>query len=149
LSLDALDVRGNDRRGYASGNASPRPSSLARNGSLSSRNGGSRESEQDLLAVDAENEDSDSGSDLPPPARRSPRRDPQPSSDSDQGNTYPTSGTQDSGHNLPQFSASGAFNAIMNSTADESAAWFKRVDEDFIKPKLLLDNPKGGGSGAV
>lgn len=153
MALDPIDARGNSRRGYASGNASPRPSSLARNGSLSSRNGGNRESEQDLLGVDMEDEDSESGSDLPPPAKRSPTRVPS-SSESDPNSSYPTSGTQDPSHHVPQFTASGAFSAIMNSTADESAAWFKRVDEDFIKPKLLLDGgrgpPHGGsGSGAV
>lgn len=151
VSLDPIDIAGNGS--YASGNASPRPSSIVRNGSLASRNGGSRESEQDLLGVGMDEEDSDSGSDLPPPAKRDPRRTP-PTSDPDRTNTYPTSGTQDPGHHLPQFTASGALNAIMNSTADESAAWFKRVDEDFIKPKLLLDGGRGpphggGGSGAV
>lgn len=149
MSLDPLDAR-NGRRGYASGNASPRPVSLARNGSLSVRNGATRESELDLLGADEEG--SDSGSDLPPPARRlSPKQVPQSSSDSDVSDPYPTSGTQDPGHHsLPQFTASGALNAIMNSTADESAAWFKRVDEDFIKPKLLLDGGRspGGGSGS-
>lgn len=153
VSLDAIDGR-NARRGYASGNASPRSSSLARHGSLSSRNGATRDSELDLLAAD--DEDSDSGSDLPPPAKRSsPRRSPHTSSDSDVSDPYPTSGTQDPGHHaLPQITASGALNAIMNSTAAESAAWFKRVDEDFIKPKLLLDGgsggrgPSGGGGGS-
>lgn len=93
-------------------------------------------------------EDSDSGSDLPPPAKRDPRRAP---SIPDLDGPYPTSGTQDPGHHMPQFTASGALNALINSTSDESAAWFRRVDEDFIKPKLLLDggrgSPHGGGAG--
>lgn len=154
LSLDPIESDRNGRRGYASGNASPRPSSLARNGSLSSRNGGNRESEQDLLGVGVEDEDSDSGSDLPPPAKRSPRRVPQSSSDSDHSNAYPTSGTQDPSPNAPRFNPGGArgtLSAIINSTADESAAWFQRVDENFIKPRLLLDGgmgPQGGGGGS-
>lgn len=158
MSLDPIDLAGNGRngpgrRGYASGNASPRPASLARSGSLSMRNGAPRESEQDLLGAGLDEDDSDSGSDLPPPARRDPRITP-PTLNVDRDDPYPTSGSQDPGHHLPQFTASGALNAIMNSTTEQSAAWFKRVDEEIIKPKLLLDGgrgpPHGGnGSGAV
>lgn len=154
LSLSAIDGIGNRRnrsagRGFASGNASPRPSSLARNGSLSSRGpgSGSRESDQDLLGAGMDEDLSDSGSDLPPPARRGSPVRVRSTSDVSQRRTspYPTSGT----HNPSptHFTASGALNAIINSTADESAAWFKRVDEDFIKPKLLLDGGRGPGHG--
>lgn len=150
LSLGPIDGIGNHcngGRGYASGNASPRPSSLARKGSLSARGpvSGSRESEQELLGQDEEL--SDSGSDLPPPARRGSPQRVYSTSNLGQRRTspYPTSGTQDA--SPTQFTASKALNAIINSTADESAAWFKRVDEDFIKPKLLLDGGRGPGHG--
>jgi sodium/hydrogen exchanger-like protein 6/7 len=140
-----------ERGSFVSGNSSPhaRPSSLSRTGSQS-RKAAQREAE-DLLqqATDDSGMDSDT-SDLPPAVRRSPSgRTPSSGSDND-GTPYPTSGRvrADTG---PQISAAGAINSLLHGTAEDQVAWFKQLDEGFIKPKLLLDSGKGphnGGSGS-
>jgi solute carrier family 9 (sodium/hydrogen exchanger), member 6/7 len=150
--------RNSSRRGFASGNASPdkRPTSLNRRGSAGSPNGHSNEGEQDLLAridtLSDENDDSDS-SDLPPPAKRPPKRKPEIQSEGgDLGgsSSYPTSGTTNH-YEVPHISASSAISSLINGTTEDHAAWFRQLDEGFIKPKLLLDGgkgPHGGPSGA-
>jgi len=151
VPLDGLSrnghSRGNERGSYASGNASPhnRPSSLSRKGSTGRRE---NESEQDLLgragSTSDEEFDSDS-SDLPPAAKRSPKRRPAPADEGYAGSPYPTSGTTQ--HDGPQLTASGAISQLLHGTSDDHAAWFKQLDEGFIKPKLLLDGGKGPHGG--
>ena len=41
--------------------------------------------------------------------------------------------------------ASGSIRDIFSRSAGEHAAWFRQLDEDYIKPTLLLDQGKGGG----
>ncbi len=149
--------RDSSRRGYASGNASPdkRPASLNRRGSAGSPNGHSNEAEQDLLArigsISDEDDDSDT-SDLPPAAKRPVKRKSDFQSEGgDVGgsSSYPTSGTT-SHYEVPHMSASSAISSLINGTTEDHAAWFKQLDEGFIKPKLLLDGgkgPHGGPSG--
>ncbi|KAH8815644.1 Sodium/hydrogen exchanger family-domain-containing protein [Xylogone sp. PMI_703] len=155
-SVPLDDVRYNDngsRRGtYASGNASPhnRPSSLSRKGSTVDRR---NESEQNLLSpnVDITDDEYDSdASDLPPAARRASKKRQQPPAEEDIGMPYPTSGTSNR-NETPTITASGAISQFLNGTAEDHAAWFRRLDEGFIKPKLLLDGGKGphGGPGGV
>ncbi|TEY77692.1 hypothetical protein BOTCAL_0052g00310 [Botryotinia calthae] len=159
MQLDGLarsgDRRGAERGSYASGNASPnvRPASMNRkNSNANGRKG--NESEQDLLgktgSTSDEGFDSDS-SDLPPPANRPPKRRPSPPQDSgDMGTPYPTSGST-SRPEAPHITASGAISQLLHGTAEDHAAWFKQLDEGFIKPKLLLDGgkgPHGGPSGS-
>ncbi|KAG4027508.1 hypothetical protein MFRU_029g00320 [Monilinia fructicola] len=155
MQLDGLgNRRGAERGSYASGNASPnvRPSSMNRKGS--SANGRKEnESEQDLLgrtgSTSDEGFDSDS-SDLPPPANRPPKRRSSPQNNSDMGAPYPTSGST-SRPEAPHITASGAISQLLHGTAEDHAAWFKQLDEGFIKPKLLLDGgkgPHGGSSGS-
>jgi sodium/hydrogen exchanger-like protein 6/7 len=145
------------RSGYASGNSrSPvRPSDLHRKGSSGSANGNSQDGDQDLLGRIGSTSDDDfsDSSDLPPAARRpSRRRTPEPQADGDIGGstTYPTSGTTEN-YSPPHMTASGALNSLINGTAEDHAAWFRQLDEGFIKPKLLLDGGKGphGGPGGV
>lgn len=147
--LGSVGYEGNgdeSRRGFASGNASPhdRPSSLNR------KNSGVRRSEheQDLLGRSGSTTDDEADSDtsdLPPAARRSPLPRNQ-QHDGDLGTTsYPTSGT--TRHDPPQISASGAISSLINGTVEDHAAWFRQLDEDFIKPKLLLDGGQGHSQG--
>jgi len=158
IPLDGLQGNGNSRgpeRGsYVSGNASPihRPSSVVRKSSTASKGRGENESEQDLLhpnsATDSDLE-SDT-SDLPPTARRSPNTRPTPL-DGDMGVSYPTSGSAREEGSAPHITAGAAFSQLLHGTAEDHAAWFRQLDEGFIKPKLLLDGgkgPHGGPSGS-
>ncbi|KAH6681731.1 Sodium/hydrogen exchanger family-domain-containing protein [Halenospora varia] len=140
--------RGGERGSYVSGNSSPlnRPSSLSRKGSQSGRR--EHESEQELLRPGSGEEsdiESDT-SDLPPAVKRSPARSPVPPETNQ--NPYPTSGT--TSHD-PTMTATGAIRQLISGTTEDHAAWFRQLDEGFIKPKLLLDGgkpPHGGPSGS-
>jgi sodium/hydrogen exchanger-like protein 6/7 len=151
VRLEGLNGNGHtpERGTYVSGNNSPanRPASLNRKGSSASRN---REDEIDLLDPNSIPSDIDSdSSDLPPPAARRKRPSVQAgvnSEDRRDAGSYPTSGSADR-HDAPTISASGAINSLLHGTAEDHAAWFKQLDEGFIKPKLLLDGGKGPGRG--
>ena len=123
-----------------------------------SRNPGGDELEQSGLLNPTTNlTDSDLGSDidtsdLPPPARRPPRRKQSPvltpggtSEEEDAVFSYPTSGHRNTG----PVTASAAFKQLF--TSHDPQALFRQLDEDFIKPTLLLDGPHppgpGGGGG--
>ncbi|KAI9894418.1 MAG: monovalent cation:H+ antiporter, CPA1 (nhx1) [Vezdaea aestivalis] len=94
-------------------------------------------------------------SDLPPAAHQRPegRRDGTNTSSSGaaSGQPYPTSGTANQPHEGAEshLTASGAIRELLSGTAEDHAAWFRQLDEDYIKPKLLLDQgkPPGGGGG--
>lgn len=47
------------------------------------------------------------------------------------------------------ITASGALGQLagMFGGSDDQAEWFRKIDEDYIKPKLLLDSGKGNGNG--
>lgn len=149
IPLDGLGSnslnRGPERGTYVSGNNSPhnRPASLQ--GRKNSANGNSsrgKEVEQDLLRPDNESDFDSDTSDLPPAARRSP----QPKLPRENPAPYPTSGsthTQDT----PHITASGAISQLLHGSTEDHAAWFKQLDEDFIKPKLLLDGGRGPHDG--
>lgn len=148
-----------ERGSYASGSHSPsfngvRPTSLSRKGS---RVQVTEDIERnDLLGgrSGSMTDDSDVGSDidtsdLPPPARRPPGRKnsspgvltPGGTSEEEEGVfNYPTSGHRDAA----PVSASAAIRQLWSS--QDPQALFRQLDEDFIKPKLLLDGPGGGGS---
>lgn len=160
VALDGLSRSGSnqrrpgERRGtYASGNSSPqhRQSSVSRkdpngNGRLNSTDS------EDLLRAGFESDVDSDSSDLPPAAKRaSPSRQITGDIGSDQPqNPYPTSGSTH--HEGPHITASGAINSLLHGTSEDHAAWFRQLDEGFIKPKLLLDGGKGphghqGGAG--
>ncbi|KAI1854612.1 hypothetical protein JX265_007519 [Neoarthrinium moseri] len=166
VGLSRMKSKNEPERGsYVSGHHSPsfsggvRPSSLSRKGSRIQVSGDEAE-RTDLLGgrSGSMTEDSDFGSDvdtsdLPPPARRPrPRRKSSPmltpsgtsEGDSDGVFAYPTSGHRDS----QPVSASTAIRQLF--TAQDPQALFRQLDEDFIKPKLLLDGsggPRGNGEG--
>ncbi|KAK9423539.1 putative Sodium/hydrogen exchanger family-domain-containing protein [Seiridium unicorne] len=147
-----------NRGSYASGSHSPsfneaRPSSLSRKGSRVQVTDDIERT--DLLGRTGNvTDDSDLGSDidtsdLPPPARQPPRRKNSspglltPSGTSEEENdvfNYPTSGQRDA----QPVSASAAIRQLF--TSQDPQALFRQLDEDFIKPKLLLDGP-GGSNG--
>ena len=100
-------------------------------------------------------EDLYSDSDLPPAApRRSPKRRPSPSTGDDperdlsriqnSASTSAQAGLSRDTH----ISATGVIRELFTGTSDDNAAWFRQLDEGFIKPTLLLDqNSKGAGGG--
>ena len=151
-------------RGYASGNASPvgREQSLSRTNSALAGSVGRHGSDQELLRAPASDDDEESDSDLPPAARRASR--PEGSSAAEDlgllnPESYPTSGTTGrtpsagfvAGLGSTVTGASAAVSSLLSGTTEDHAAWFKQLDEGFIKPKLLLDGGKpgsGSGSGA-
>ena len=144
-------------RGYSTSNrhsppGSTRPGVSARkNSSISQRD---QEAEQNLLGTgmntptDDEAEFSDG--DLPPAARRSPRRRPSPLPGGDMSANPPQAGipeeAADPGDVGTGFPNTGSIRQILGRSAEDHAAWFRHLDEDYIKPKLLLDQGKGGGS---
>ena len=142
---------GTQRGSYVSGHASPslptaRPSSLSRK---SPRPPGSDDAERsDLLGRGSGGSgnltDSDVGSDidtsdLPPPAARPGGR--SGGSAEDSVFSYPTSGHREAA----PVSARAAFKQLL--TTHDPQALFRQFDEDYIKPKLLLDGGSGSGHG--
>jgi sodium/hydrogen exchanger-like protein 6/7 len=155
VPLNHIGSNGHRSRGFASGNATPmdnRASSLNRKGSSASANGNPHEGEQGLLgrSDSASDEDMDSDtSDLPPAARRSDKRTTaslHPEGDTSGHNSYPTSGTA-TNYETRHITASSAINSLLHGTSDDHAAWFRQLDEGFIKPKLLLDGGRGPHGG--
>lgn len=135
VALNSLEV--GEGASYVSGASSPhtgtRPSSKSRKNSMKHPDEFER---SDLLR--ANTDDSDIGSDidtsdLPPPARRSPlpraSTSPMPQSNN---STFTSSGEA----SAPTLTASSAIRQLW--AADDPASVFHQLDEDFIKPRLLL-----------
>jgi sodium/hydrogen exchanger-like protein 6/7 len=150
LSLSNLDIQSGSAS-YVSGHRSP----LIKSANPLSRKNSSRDIEHaGLLGRPITADDSDLGSDidtsdLPPPARRSPMRNspaPQPAqSDS----IFATEGGESSGaggQNANPITATGAIRQLW--AAEDPAGLLRQIDEDYIKPKLLLhgDNNTHNGS---
>lgn len=152
VALNNLSAPRDGSAAYVSGTSSPhtgvRPSSLSRKNSLRNPTEAER---ADLLR--GANEDSDIGSDidisdLPPPAnRRSPRAPVSPNPPAE-GSAF-MSPAEPSASSTPITTATGAIRQLLST--EDPASLFKQLDEDFIKPHLLLhgDGGRGGGSGAV
>ncbi|KAH6849833.1 Sodium/hydrogen exchanger family-domain-containing protein [Chaetomium sp. MPI-CAGE-AT-0009] len=156
--------------GWASGHRSPNTAPLVRQGSSSrSRNKGQKASgnvddfeRSELLGTASSGRDTDSEfgsdidiSDLPPAApvsrSRSPMLAPGGGAGTEGGagpsrQTGPGEGGSGAGHQQP-LTATAAIRQLF-STEDPSAL-FRQLDEDYIKPHLLLDggNSRNGGSG--
>ncbi|KAI0866895.1 Sodium/hydrogen exchanger family-domain-containing protein [Xylaria cubensis] len=143
---------GPERGSYVSGHRSPMPNSRAT--SLSRKNSrpalGDDSERLDLLGQSASLTDSDIGSDidtsdLPPPARKPPRRKSSPEltpsgTPEEEGVfSYPTSGQRP---HAP-LSTRSAIRQLF--TTQDPQALFRQLDEDYIKPKLLLDGNNSGG----
>lgn len=141
---------------YVSGHRSPNPTaprgtSLSRKNSLRNPDDFER---ADLLGRRGD-DDSDFGSDidtsdLPPPARRSPM--PRGGSHAGSGTSTPytaPAGESSSAAAGPTITATGAIRQLWQT--EDPAGLFRQLDEDFIKPKLLLHGDgtgrPGGGEG--
>jgi solute carrier family 9 (sodium/hydrogen exchanger), member 6/7 len=142
---------GPERGSYVSGHRSPLPASRAASSSRrNSRPGGDEIERLDYLGQPASLSDSDVGSDidtsdLPPPARKSSRRKSSPeltpsgTSEEEGVFSYPTSG-----HRAPApLSTRSAIKQLFKT--HDPQALFRQLDEDYIKPKLLLDGNNSGG----
>ena len=135
---------------YVSGASSPHTG--ARTGSLPRKNSVRNPDDferADLLGRAGQGDDSDIGSDidtsdLPPPARRSPLpRNNQGSQTQPSGSAF-MSASADAPAAAP-ITASGAIRQLWS--AEDPAGLFRQLDEDFIKPKLLLHGDGGRGPG--
>lgn len=114
--------------------------------------------EQGLLSpADFEDQASDSEDlDLPPAAqRRSPQRPLSVNSEVDTNNPYPIAGARTgeaAAAEKPHLTARGAINSILNATSEDAGNLFSKLDENFLKPHLLLDpghqGSKSGGGGS-
>ncbi|KAI1460613.1 sodium/hydrogen exchanger [Annulohypoxylon moriforme] len=144
-----------ERGSYVSGHRSPSfPTSRATSSSRKgSRQAGDDIERADLLGWNGSVTDSDLGSDidtsdLPPPARKSTRNKSSPiltpsATEDEEGIlSYPTSGHRDA---MP-VTAREAIKQLL--TAQDPQALFRQLDEDYIKPHLLLDGGNGGPSGS-
>ena len=159
-NIDLRNVNGNGRdRGnstYSTGNAngSPptqpdigrRPTSRARSGDPQSA------AEQGLLTQDDDfsnlNSD-DEDLDLPPAASRSPPHN-NWLGEADPNNPYPVSGSRPNTEPGSALTARGAISQILNATSEDAGNLFNKLDENFLKPHLLLDpggSSKGGHGG--
>ncbi|KAI9700359.1 MAG: monovalent cation:H+ antiporter, CPA1 (nhx1) [Candelina mexicana] len=159
VALAPVDIRTNGQAGlgsYSSGNFSPPTGPHL--GPASRKNSATKlkstdAAEQNFLGrngsgiIDDDDEVDSDSSDLPPAARRSSRGRPSSVLGSELSSpTYPTSGTTNQAENTEgHMTASGAISHLLHATSEDHAAWFKQIDEGFIKPKLLLDQGKGGG----
>jgi len=163
LPLDRVDPRvsgkrgggggggSRDRSGWTSGHRSPNPT--GRPSSLSRSNSGRDDVERsDLLGHTASATDSEIGSDvdtsdLPPPAprRRSSPLPPGAPEESSPGESSGMRGNADTGATGTHITATAAIRQLF--TTEDPSALFRQLDEDFIKPKLLLDGGHGRGNG--
>ena len=143
--------------GYSSGSNRPSPPTRALSGKRHNSTQSQREREaaaQALLSRESGVADDEySDSDLPPAApRRSPKRRPSPPPAPPPAAHQPGRigslpvGSTDAGEGGDKITATGAIRDFFTGTED-SAEWFKRLDDAVIKPTLLLDqSSKGGGA---
>jgi len=142
-----------DGNGWASGHRSPNLANRPLNGSRKNTRNGDDYERSELLGTSGNNTDSEIGSDidtsdLPPPAPR--RR----SSPLPPGLAAPTGHDNTSGDNArtaevptQPLTATAAIRQLFS--AEDPSAVFRQLDEDFIKPHLLLDGGgRGNGSGS-
>lgn len=163
VSTGGSGQAGSSRNGWASGHKSPVTG--PRQGSRSRRGprGGDEYERSELLGVSGSNTDSEFGSDidisdLPPPAPKR-RSSPAPPEQGTAGhearpsrqNTPASSSSEPGllgGRGSQPLTASAAIRQLFST--EDPTALLRQLDEDFIKPKLLLDggNGRGGGSGS-
>lgn len=130
------------------------PPELERRNSSKVRRDHQNAAEQGLLVQDdgAESylsDDENDDLDLPPAARRSPQRGTTTAGGWTGEEPYPQSGHRTTSESQQQershLTARGAFNQILNATSEDAGTLFNKLDENFLKPHLLLD-PGGASS---
>ncbi|KAI5459919.1 Sodium/hydrogen exchanger family-domain-containing protein [Mariannaea sp. PMI_226] len=146
-SIALSSLEGGGGASYVSGSTSPLPGGRAHSKSRKNSLRPDDFERSDLLRANIEESDIGSDidtSDLPPPARHSPLP---------RSNTVPPTQTN------PMFTSTGGESSAPTMTAtgairqlwasDDPASVFHQLDEDFIKPKLLLHNegPRPGSTG--
>ncbi|KAH8752561.1 sodium/hydrogen exchanger 3 [Diaporthe sp. PMI_573] len=164
LSLGRVDGSNGRRNGssdphsWSSGHRSPhgfdRPSSISRKGSRA--NFPDPEQSELLGSNSASVTDSDLGSDvdisdLPPaaPKRRASPVPPTsiPAGESSAASQPVLSGTRDRSATLTEGAKSAASTLKQLLTSEDPSALFRQLDEDYIKPHLLLEDNRGRGHG--
>ncbi|KAI9837482.1 MAG: hypothetical protein M1819_007130 [Sarea resinae] len=160
VPLSTVDMRPNGQKdgvgSYSSGNSgqSPpvRPGSAmaARKNSARSMNGADAAAQNLLSHAESVSDEDDLGSDtsdLPPlAAKRKPPVAPRDPSLIAATTPYGPAATVDQPEGSEShLTASGAISQFLSSSSDDHAAWFRQLDEGYIKPKLLLDSGRGGG----
>ena len=141
--------------GYSSGSNRPSPPGRALSAKRNNSSQGQRDREvasQALLNRESNADDEYSDSDLPPAApRRSPKRRPSPPPPQPgRASTLPlhnSGGGADAADADSRITATGAIRDFFTGKED-SAEWFKRLDDAVIKPTLLLDQNRKGGGGS-
>ena len=142
--------------GTINGRSPPiRPNAMKRNSSWPRRPDGA---DQGLLSPgdSGSNDEEEMDLDLPPNARRSPRRGRSPLSSAPGPSAYPTSGTSSnsatagsSGEPSSVSSATNAVKQLLSDLSQDPAGAFRQIDDGFLKPHLLLDPGKGPGPNNV
>ena len=157
-SMNGTAKRNRSTRGYSSSNRhsppiNPTPGSQRKNPSKSHRE--EQQAQRNLLSQDSNSPSDDddlfSESDLPPAAPRRKTPSPLPPIDGPQpesaGNIgyAPPSAAHDNGggSDLGEAHHTTLRDMLTRGTGD-LAPWFKQLDDDFIKPTLLLDQGKNG-----
>ncbi|KAG7129535.1 Endosomal/prevacuolar sodium/hydrogen exchanger like protein [Verticillium longisporum] len=145
LSLQNLGNQGGGRGSYVSGHHSPNP--IRRTSSLSRK---TTEEQAGLLGQTPHDSDLESDidiSDLPPPAQRGASRQASPlhiqSSEASSSFLPPDPTPAAAQHH--HVTAGSAIRSLF--TTEDASQLFRQLDEDFIKPTLLLDGGHGGRSG--
>jgi sodium/hydrogen exchanger-like protein 6/7 len=139
---------GGDLVGFSSGQSRPSPPARAES-ALSDRRGDPRV--QEALAED-ESDVSDA-SDLPPaaPGRKNTLLGMVTPSVDGSSSSSPLPGPAVGGSGNAGMSATGAIGqlaGIFGGSSEDQAEWFRKIDEGFIKPKLLLDQGGKGNGGS-
>lgn len=148
MNLSHLDSRTRSGHKYSTGSVHGTPperldssGTLVRKNSMKNvANAGDIASQHAGLLDPDEFEDDDL--DLPPAARRtmhsaqSPRH-----ADSNRGTSAPPAAN----HSRASSEQFTGFRQFLSGSTDDPAQWFRQIDEDFIKPKLLLDPSDGSG----
>jgi solute carrier family 9 (sodium/hydrogen exchanger), member 6/7 len=144
IGLDSVSGPGITRSySTSNGHATGNPENYGRRNGSRGRGELSRV-EQGLLNPDEfeDPEDEDNDLDLPPAAPRSPQRSVSQNPEVDSNNPVPVSGDASGGR--AHMTARGALNQILNATSEDAGTLFSKLDENFLKPHLLLD--PGGSS---
>jgi solute carrier family 9 (sodium/hydrogen exchanger), member 6/7 len=141
--------------GYSSSNRhSPRTRPLS--GLSSRKNSSISQRERDAAAQNllhtgsstpSEDDEAFSDGDLPPAAKKAPRRKASPPSGGDMADsltTYVPPDASTSANAADHAHPQGSIRDLLSRPTGDHAAWFRQLDEDFIKPKLLLDQSQGG-----
>jgi len=152
-------------RGYSSSNGHSPPGvgrpinglSGRKNSSISQREREIAAQTGNLLSTSGSNSDDEEEDtvdlDLPPAA---PRRKPSPLPGdrnrstpdivvSDEGPGDGAGGDMGVASSSSQGPTSGSIRDLLRGATEDHTAWFKQIDEDFIKPTLLLDQHQGQG----